>query len=1139
MKTKKIIALVIISIFLEFPSIVSAETYEIYTYGSGNFLASVFNGVKMLVDGGYISALIKILLVVGLIIGVLSPIMWFFSSRGGGYTAQGAEAFLALIKTGIIAAVIVYVLMLPRANVAIIDRSDPSQSEVISDVPMVNAFIAYVSSRIGDVVGKQVEDIMVPVDAVRFRKNGVAIGAKYLNEILDIDPPASPAQYGGTNNVSISLVLNEYFERCVFPNFAYIPGSNSIEAQGLRVLRESPNILSDLPALGGPFRNPNLYFNVNFDESNPLTCATAPDQINLYWNGIFNGWLKQVNFKLLGGNPDDPGYLTTVQEIFERYFPNSVGSFQEQIKQLAVLNGIRYALISYAARHGDYSVKDTLMAQKTGAGWIEAGRLFNKIVQTMRMLVEGIIYGASVFLPVFVAIAGLGAFVTFVKINFWLQMWVPFYVLLNAFADWQFAKVINDALYNSEVDPSFYGISFATVEAVRTHANLILGYIGAFSWSVPALAWGLLKGGEYAVTHAISTITSGSGGQQTAQQVGAEIGGAANISMGRRDIGGYSFMSSTSLASQSSMIQGITTAESIRRIVKDSMEGNVGSYIGRVGMGQAVETAKQVGRGEVYGGDLNRAIAVSGIGERRGISEAETFRAVASQHGGIEAFQGAISSRDFARIGTVLGDYAVRMGTSIGEAARQIANLMGTQEFASIMGVRNTLDVVGRGGIELSETQKLLNDVARAEQMYQFARWAGYSGGREDFVGMYRGHLSRHAQESWTLQDQAVVDRLNQMAASQGFGTRFSVGDRVSMSWTFGSDGQLEKLTLARGEAGTERNFLDLSKSVRGFQDWSGRSIEQMNLFTGRGVIGLNQPGIFNASRFAGLLRKSGAEAVAFSLARDIARKREVALESAMFDPSTGNLVSFALRRGGSQTVEDYVKTESGWERRTVDIATWERGRKDMTYDVSQRILERGPVTSPSSIWSAAISGDTVLGRRVYEAPTRATREQELHEQATKFAQATAERLAKEGILISRAEYSGGIGGRFLIFGGKVGAGHTNTEQDNYNRIYGDIRRAQDDLVGRFNKGGVTREEFEKQYSNIFQSYASGVDRLVKEMTDKKFGADSIFTRPLGIDRTLGRGRTSGLSDEEMKKIVEEGSEVREKTEDKDLPVGQ
>ncbi len=1116
-----------------FPSLAFSQSYEIYTYGGGNFLATVFNGLKMLIEGGHISSLIKILLIVGLLVAVISPILGFFGSRAGVGTLYGPESFLALIKTGVVAALIVYGLMLPKANLAIIDRSDPSQSQVVSNVPLVNVFIAHISSRVGDVIGKEIEDVVVPVDAVKFRKNGVAIGAKYLNEILDLEPPGAPAQYGGTNNVSINMVLGEYFERCVFPNFAYVSGSNSTAAQGLRLIHESPNLLEDLPPL---FNNPNIYFNVNFDESNPLTCSTAPGEIHSYWNSIFAGWLKQVNYRLLGRNPEDEGYYATVRELFERYFPESVGSFEEQVKQIAVLNAIRYALISYAARYGNYNIKDTLTEHKTGSGWVQAGRLFNKIVHTMRMLIEGLVYGASIFLPVFFAISGFSALLTFIKINFWLQMWVPFYVLLNAFADWQFARVISDALYNPHMNPNSYGISFATLEAVRSHANMVLGYVGVFSWSVPALAWGLLKGGEYAVTHALTVMSSGAGGQQNAQQVGAEVGGASNVSVGGVNLGRYRVMDTTAMGSQAQMVQGLSLSESMRRVMDGMYRGNVTSAIGGIGGGMAVDTAKSIGGGEVYGGDLGRAHQVGGIGELRGRSELETFKAIAGHFGGVEGFQSAIYSRDFTRIGSVLSGYAGRMGISIGEAANQIGGLLGTRELAETLGFKNALGTVGSGGLELSETQKILSDVARGEQAYQLARFLGYAGSKSDFGGMFKGQLSGHAEQRWTLQDMNVVNRLNQMAESQGLGTRFFLGDRVTMAWTSGEGGEIDRITLARGESGASRESLDLTKSVSGLQEWLGRESQLLNLNSARGVIGINQTGVFHAGTFIGALREAGADNVARLVALDLAKGRNVFLESATYDPEKGGLVSFALRRGGSSVVQDYFQTEKGWSYTDRALKTSERGSVDKSYDVSARIFDRGPIISGSSMWSAAVSGDEVLAQRVYGAPTVPMREQELQEQAVKFAEDGASRLAKRGMLVSSAEYSAGgeisLGIRKVI-GIDAGAevGHRNVEEDNYNRIYGDVRRGQADLLGKLNRGEITQEEFTKRYTDFFKGYASEIDRLTQEKTDEKFGASSL----VHIAKDLGGSR---LDEKALDKVIKEGREALSKIKDEDIPAG-
>jgi hypothetical protein len=184
-------------------------------------------------------------------------------------------------------------------------------------------------------------------------------------------------------------------------------------------------------------------------------------------------------------------------------------------------------------------------------------------------------------------------------------------------------------------------------------------------------------------------------------------------------------------------------------------------------------------------------------------------------------------------------------------------------------------------------------------------------------------------------------------------------------------------------------------------------------------------------------------------------------------------------------------------------------------------------------MWSAAVSGDEVLARRVYGAPTTAMREQELQEQAVKFAQDAASRLAKHGSLVSSADYSAGGGlkiGKIIGFGASTSIGHRNIEEDNYNRIYGDVRRGQTDLIGKLNRGEITQEEFAKRYTEFFKGYASEIDRLTQEKTDEKFGASSLVHRPFGKD--LGGPR---LDDKTVDKILEEGREIRSKIKDEDI----
>ena len=104
--------------------------YEIYTYGSGDFVAQVLQGVALVFSGNRIQALVKVILIVGLLVAILQPITSWLH-RGQIATGYGGEGFIALIKQVLLAVLVVYVFILPKAEVAIIDRIDPAQSQEI------------------------------------------------------------------------------------------------------------------------------------------------------------------------------------------------------------------------------------------------------------------------------------------------------------------------------------------------------------------------------------------------------------------------------------------------------------------------------------------------------------------------------------------------------------------------------------------------------------------------------------------------------------------------------------------------------------------------------------------------------------------------------------------------------------------------------------------------------------------------------------------------------------------------------------------------------------------------------------------------------------------------------------------------
>jgi len=212
---------------------------EVYTYGSGEFIATIFEAVKSLTSGGTILGLLKVVLIAGFFAALSATVMRVFStSVSVPFSGDAGDSFspiVIMIRNCTIGAISVVFFLNPVivTDVIIEDRYEPMQSRVVTEVPYGLAFIGYATSVIGDKVGEAIEELLTPVEAVRFRTGGgVGVGPKYLNELFELLPPGAPAEYGGMSNVPIRGVVEEWFSKCIFSKFTNIEGEG-LRAEGL------------------------------------------------------------------------------------------------------------------------------------------------------------------------------------------------------------------------------------------------------------------------------------------------------------------------------------------------------------------------------------------------------------------------------------------------------------------------------------------------------------------------------------------------------------------------------------------------------------------------------------------------------------------------------------------------------------------------------------------------------------------------------------------------------------------------------------------------------------------------------------------------------------------------------------------
>ena len=613
------------SLLLPAPSFADTA-YEIYSYGSGDFLAAVFNGIAMITGGGAMHSLVKMCLILMVLYALMTTISGFIGSggqqKGGGGDIYRGEGPVTIISMAITAAVVIGLFLTPKSNVAIIDRIDPQQSQVVSNVPFPSAFIAHMMSSIGDTIGKEFEQVFSLPDSMQFRNGGVALGAKYTDALMNIYPPNSSTENMPAAASLISKTISEYCIRCVFPNYSNLDGVNGSKTAALDELTTTDDLMAHLQR--PLYRSPNVTI-IAPNEDGYASCADAIVLADNLWNTHMSAWKKDLETKLSGnsgisgivavGNPINLGSGALTNEVLSRYFPNSSTDYDELLKTLALINLIRE---SYTAYHeymsGSSSAADDISRKATTSGWLTAAKFFNSLVHTTRAIAEGLIYGMSVLLPLFIIFGGLSALLFYGKLALWLQMWVPIYILVNLYADIEVQRVIGNILLTD----SYKGPSFKSVDQIARQLEMTLGYVGMLSPTVPGLAWGLVSGGAYAATQAVRTF----GGQQTvatAQSTGTQVMGMGNISMGNHGINNDTIAGSSILSSQMGHQASVVKGEETVKMLTQQMNrfGGADTYTDLAGTAGATMDLQRLGGASggmmAAGGDwqklLNAAMA--------------------------------------------------------------------------------------------------------------------------------------------------------------------------------------------------------------------------------------------------------------------------------------------------------------------------------------------------------------------------------------------------------------------------------------------------------------------------------------------------------------------------------------------------
>ena len=433
----------------------------VVTYGGGEILYNIFNAIAMLMNakqGGLIQSLMIITTSIGLVWAVSKA---FFSSS--------SQAFLNQFIFPLIA--IVGIFTVPTATVLIEDVLK-NKGHTVDHVPFLLAKFAELTSSIGYHITTGVEKTMHVPNDVSYNSTGMIFGA---DTAMDI------SRYK-ISNADLEKNLQTFCRQCILYDLHL--GRYSIDE-----LKKTTDLWNFLEAKTSKV-NMMKYVPIGKKDQKPqgqyLSCKEAIKTMNKYFQEEKKYYGQLDVCKNLGLTFQA---LTGLQKKAE-----------DLIGQQLMMNVIadEYSGNNFAKARAYIQQRNTYQA---------LGSIASSSLVTLRAVIEALVYAAFIFvIPLSVLPGGLKCITTWAGLVVWIQLWPPFYAILNYImqsVSHGYAETIFHGLNETQQGLSLF--SSIGLNNLQQDIYALSGYLAA---SIPFIAYAILKGGVSSFVHLAGSMMS-------------------------------------------------------------------------------------------------------------------------------------------------------------------------------------------------------------------------------------------------------------------------------------------------------------------------------------------------------------------------------------------------------------------------------------------------------------------------------------------------------------------------------------------------------------------------------------------------------------------------------------------------------
>ncbi len=446
----------------------------VYTYGGGEALFKVLNGVKMVFDSSLTQDLTYLMTFIGLVWAAFQGIQ--------------QNSFMPKLNWLAKYALITSLFITPTATLVVTDVVYKTRNPV-SGLPIGLVLPASIFSSIGYAITETFDQAFSAVDNIPYTQYGQSFGAALISQSRNFKIQDSAFREN----------IESFIDNCVL--YDVMIGKKYSASE----LRDTANIWGLVTKHASNIRMFNYR---DHDDKNLgrelITCKAGVTKLESYWQAdiiklgerygttIFGKYGSQVAQAMNQTNKEMLGkaFVANVNVVSQLYGKNNAAA--DTLKQVMIINALADIPMSYGALRAKGQQQES---------WLISGQLAREILPTLHAIFAALIYASFTFIVGMLVLPnGFKTLGNYLGLLIWIETWPPLFAVVNLLTN------VSSKVYGG----NFTEITMNNASQIISHNNNISVVASGMMMVLPYLSYNILKGGAGQFVHLASQVMGAS-----------------------------------------------------------------------------------------------------------------------------------------------------------------------------------------------------------------------------------------------------------------------------------------------------------------------------------------------------------------------------------------------------------------------------------------------------------------------------------------------------------------------------------------------------------------------------------------------------------------------------------------------------